>query len=153
MIINTFLKDVSSISNHHHVKTDLFKFICVREMTIVAFVSTYATIKLGNKIKRKFINQSMTYAYTNTYWYYIIHSLYPKERKINWEREREREREKLTILTRKVANVKMMSSTSSKKTLVIISWNINYHVKYFPHLRKLQFSLKKLNRHVFCVWI
>ena len=93
MIINTFLKDVSSISNHHHVKTDLFKFICVREMTIVAFVSTYATIKLGNKIKRKVINQSMTYAYTNTYWYYIIHSLYPKERKINWERERERERE------------------------------------------------------------
>ena len=65
MIIHTFLKDVTGISYHHNVY--LFKFIRIREMTIIAFVSTYATIKLGNKIKRKVINQSMTYAYTNTY--------------------------------------------------------------------------------------
>ena len=91
MIINTFLKDVSSISNHHHVKTDLFKFICVREMTIVAFVSTYATIKLGNKIKRKVINQSMTYSYTNMTFTFIISKT--KKNKLR-ERERERERER-----------------------------------------------------------
>ena len=89
-------------------------------MTIVAFVSTYATIKLGNKIKRKVINQSMTYAYTNMTFTFIISKT--KKNKLR-EREREREREKLTltILTRKVANVKTMSSTSSKKKLVIIS--------------------------------
>ena len=56
-------------------------------MTIVAFVSTYATIKLGNKIKRKVINQSMTYAYTNMTFTFII-----SKTKKNKLRERERER-------------------------------------------------------------